>query len=58
MSSHSVSPRHNATFSMNPVDDGQEEGDEGSDGGAPAAHDEEVDMGTDNRQAVDGEVVE
>ena len=57
MSSHSVSPRHNTTFTMNPVDDGQVGGDEGSDGGAPAAHDEEVDVDTEDRQVVDGEVV-
>ena len=37
---------------MNPVDDGQEDGD-GSDGGAPAAHDEEVDMGAGDRREVD-----
>ena len=37
---------------MNPVDDGQEDG-EGSDGGAPAAHDEEVDMDASDRRGAD-----
>ena len=53
MSSHPVSPHTKATFIMDPVDDGQEDG-EGSDGGVPRAQGDEVDMDADGRQGVDG----
>ena len=66
MSSNSVSPQRNNTLTVNPMDEGEEEGSDDGDGrssvrstgGEVEMPQDEIDMRTEDRQAADGEVVD